>query len=971
MRGRALFIVLSLTGCPLPGWAQAPAVDALVGRPITAVRLEAEGGPVTDPNVLAVVMTRVGTALSMADVRESIFHLASIGRFDQVTVHGDAEAAGVALTYRLVAVRRVVRVDFRGTPGVATRRLRQALGTRAFGVPTPERLRASERVLRSLYDSQGFFSAQIATTIVDQPEPARSVLVFAIQSGPRSRIGERRVNATGLAVAEVLAQLRLEAGRPWDAEHVERRTTRFLTSLRREGFLAAQVAWQLSRRDAEGLVDITVEAHRGPLVEIVFDAGDLPEARLRELVPVDREGSVDEDLLEDSKRRIERWLHSRGYARAAVEYERDVQPDRERITFRVQSGPLHQVGAVQVTGVDASRDADVRALVLLRPGEPFQEDAMAASAATIAEFYRQRGFADVRVETSRGESAGRPDAEGARIVEPRFTVVEGRATTIARVVLNGVSPVNDGPVRARLTLEAGAPFYPPRLQADRTAVETLYRNRGYRDVRVEAVQRPTDEPEAIEVTFDVAEGPQYLIGHILVAGNTRTSDATILRELEFLPGTPLGLELLGEGQRRLAALGLFRGVSLEELPHPGRRTSDIAVTVEEAPATSIGYGAGLEGGRRLVRDPSQGDAAVEKIEVSPRGFFEVGRRNLWGKNRSVNLFARLSLRNRGGTETETTEGDAAFYEYRVVGTFREPRLFGTTADMQINAFVEQGVRSSFNFARQAVNAEAARRLGASLAVVGRYTFGKTKLFDQRLVPGEEPVVDRLFPQVRLGILTGVLVNDTRNDPLDPSAGHVASMQGDLAAGPLGSEVGFIKGFWQGFAYRRLPGAQRLVFAGGVRIGLARAAGTEVVEVPDSGNSVEVPIKDLPASERFYAGGSTTVRGYALDRLGDDATIDSDGFPQGGNALVILNGELRFPVWRSIGGVLFLDAGNVFARTGDFDLGRIKATAGGGIRYRSPVGPIRVDGGIKLDRRTFANGQRERGWEVHVSLGQAF
>ncbi len=172
--------------------------------------------------------------------------------------------------------------------------------------------------------------------------------------------------------------------------------------------------------------------------------------------------------------------------------------------------------------------------------------------------------------------------------------------------------------------------------------------------------------------------------------------------------------------------------------------------MEEAPATSIGYGAGLEGGRRLVRDPAQGDAAVEKIEVSPRGFFEVGRRNLWGKNRSVNLFTRLSLRDRGGTETEATEGDSAFYEYRVVGTYREPRLFGTAADMQINGFVEQGVRSSFNFARQGVNVEVARRVGRALAVVGRYTFGKTKLFDQRLVPGEKPIVDRLFPQVPSG-----------------------------------------------------------------------------------------------------------------------------------------------------------------------------------------------------------------------------
>jgi outer membrane translocation and assembly module TamA len=161
-----------------------------------------------------------------------------------------------------------------------------------------------------------------------------------------------------------------------------------------------------------------------------------------------------------------------------------------------------------------------------------------------------------------------------------------------------------------------------------------------------------------------------------------------------------------------------------------------------------------------------------------------------------------------------------------------------------------------------------------------------------------------------------------------------------------------------------------VLAGGARVGLATAFGVDT-RPDESGQPVEVEVKDLPASERFYAGGSTTVRGYALDRLGDDATIDSDGFPQGGNALVIVNGELRFPIWRALGGVVFVDAGNVFARAGDLDLSSIKASAGTGVRYRSPIGPIRVDLGVKLDPRTFANQQREGRWEVHVSLGQAF
>jgi outer membrane protein insertion porin family len=131
------------------------------------------------------------------------------------------------------------------------------------------------------------------------------------------------------------------------------------------------------------------------------------------------------------------------------------------------------------------------------------------------------------------------------------------------------------------------------------------------------------------------------------------------------------------------------------------------------------------------------------------------------------------------------------------------------------------------------------------------------------------------------------------------------------------------------------------------------------------------VKDLPASERFFAGGDTTVRGFALDQLGTPATIDKDGFPIGGNALVIFNAELRVPVAGGLGVVGFFDTGNVFARTTDVDLKELRSAVGFGVRYKSPVGPIRVDLGFKVRRRDIAPGVRESPNALHISLGQAF
>jgi outer membrane translocation and assembly module TamA len=207
---------------------------------------------------------------------------------------------------------------------------------------------------------------------------------------------------------------------------------------------------------------------------------------------------------------------------------------------------------------------------------------------------------------------------------------------------------------------------------------------------------------------------------------------------------------------------------------------------------------------------------------------------------------------------------------------------------------------------------------------------------------------------------------------------VLGLDGSVAARRLGSEVGFVKSFVQGFVYRRLPG-RGYVVAAAARVGLAVGFAREVQRFDENGNPVIGAdgqpvfdsVKDLPASERFFAGGDTTVRGFALDRLGTSETIDDDGFPQGGNGLLLLNAELRAPYWKGLGLVGFVDTGNVFKYAGDIDLGDLRVASGFGVRYRSPIGPLRVDLGFKVHPLLLESGGREKGYVVHISLGQAF
>jgi outer membrane translocation and assembly module TamA len=277
--------------------------------------------------------------------------------------------------------------------------------------------------------------------------------------------------------------------------------------------------------------------------------------------------------------------------------------------------------------------------------------------------------------------------------------------------------------------------------------------------------------------------------------------------------------------------------------------------------------------------------------------------------------------------------------------------------------VHEDKRSSFNFSRREARAEAGLRLSRTFTAVGIYSFQRTKLFDERFTAEEQPLIDRLFPEVRLSKLSGSLIRDSRDDPFDASRGTLMIVDSEVSARAFGSEVGFVQTYAQGFYYRRLPVPRRVVLALGARVGAAHGFPRDV-----NGQVVQ----DLPASERFFAGGDTSVRGFSLDRLGNERTTTASGFPTGGNSVVVLNSELRVSVLGALQAVGFLDAGNVFPKAGDLDLTDLRPAAGFGLMYNIPaVGPIRVDLGFNLDPRELVPGTLERRRVLHILLGQAF
>lgn len=970
--------VLGFLGALVAGARAEGAIDDYLGKPIVSVRLVIEGRDTVDPALLRGVETRPGEPLSVQQVRESIAHLFSLGRFDDIRVDATlAGANGAALRYELSPIHPVTDVVFApgaAAPGIDHAELRRAITDRYGTSPSLGRIDEFRQLLTDILLERGYLHAGITARADIFHDPDRATLVFAIDPGPRTTIGSIAIEGTpSVPRDELLRRLDLAPGAPYRRDALNTRIERYIADRRKAGYYEAKLAVTPMLVNGDRTADLRLTVMPGPHVRVVFRGDPLPAEKRDDLVPVEREGSVDEDLLEDSTNRIEDALRTEGYRDAKAPHTRDTSGGELLVTFAVTRGPEYRVDRVEISGNGSVPLADFDAALKLRDGGAFSESALDADLATIADVYHRRGFVGVKVQSA--EEPQR-DRAGGGVVPLRVRVVinEGPRTTVAGVRVQGNHALSEAALKEGLGLQPGRPYLDAQLLLDRDAVQQRYLNFGYPNAVVEAAANFSADRTRAEPSFTVSEGTRVFVEHVLIVGNVRTRIETIERELLIKPGDPLGDAAKVETRRRLAALGLFRRIQISELEHGDEGKRDLLVSVEESPATTIVWGVGAEGRVQVVRLASDGGAASERLEVFPRGSFDISRRNLFGKNRSVSLFTGVSVRlqkrqvfDEQGTLTSNQFGTP---EYRVLGTYREPRVFNTSADAFVTGTFEQQARSSFNFARRGASAEVARQITREVGASATYQIQRTRVFDFDVDPQEQRLIDRLFPQVRLSSFSASAIRDTRDDAVDPGTGEYVSSNVQLAGRRIGSEVGFAKTFARAQLFRTLPGARRIVVAGNASFGVAGGFSREVVTTGADGVSRTVTVEDLPASERFFGGGDTTVRGFALDTLGTPDTLDTNGLPIGGNGTVIFNAEVRASVSSTIQAVGFVDAGNVFARATDIDLTGIRGALGFGVRYKSPFGPIRIDLGFKMRRDEIA-GRRESLTALHISLGQAF
>jgi outer membrane protein insertion porin family len=862
----------------------------------------------------------------------------------------------------LSPVHPITHIDFMGVSGAAgidQDALRRAIADRYGATPPLTRAPDIARLVETALSERGYLHASATSTSQIEHAPERASLTLAIEPRTRTTIGN--VTVTGhptVSRDELLRRLGLTAGAPLLRDRLDANIERYVADRRTRGYYEARIVPVITLTDDDRVADVLLDVIPGSHFRVVFTGDDVPAGKRDEFVPVEREGSADEDLLEDSSNRIEDYFREQGYRNASAPHSRNEEEGDLVIAFAVTRGPLYRVQTYEITGNTAIPVQDFASSLKIHVDQPFVDSRLDADVAMIDSLYHRRGFASAKAraafepQTSAATSSFVP-------VTVRIVVTEGVRTVVDRVSIEGgSSAVDPAALRAKLHLQTGSAYVASDVTNDRDTVLLAYQDEGYQNASVEIVPEFTADQRGAAITYRVQPGARIYVDHVLIVGNIRTKPETIERELQFKTGAPYSLSAINDSQRRLASLGLFRRVRISELRHGSETERDLLVSVEEAPPTTIGYGFGAEG--RRIAETNPNGTTTERFDVAPRASFEIGRRNLFGKNRSVNLFTSIS------------RSFISITEYRVVATLREPRLFDTAADGFINGTLEQQHRSTFDFARKSLSANVERRFPGPYRITGSYQLQRTNVFNLTIDKTDPnfPLIDRAFPNFRLSSFSGSLIRDTRDDALETHDGTYVSANGQLAAQAIGSEVGFIKSFFTAQLFKSVPHTRGFVFAGSARLGLATGFTDVQLVAPDASATTQ---GELPASERFFAGGDSTVRGFALDQLGvrhfppqPGDTIDQDGVAIGGNGLVIFNAELRVPVAGGLGVVGFLDTGNVYARVSDIDLAEVRSAIGGGIRYRSPVGPLRIDVGMKLNRLP---GESRGAW--FISFGQAF
>ncbi len=1016
----------------------APAYD---GQLVQSVDIEGVS-PSDRQHLLDLLPQKSGSVLQRDQVRESIRVLYGTGRFADIEAEVNPAGQGVQLKFVTSPNFFVGSIEVQGASSRPTsNQIVNASKLQLGELFTQEKLNRGLENIRQLLEENGYHRARTTAEEKRNAQTQQADILFHVTPGSQAHVGEVKLTGTSnLTLEEVKQIAHMQPGDRVTASRVSGSLQRLRRKFQKQNRALAQVsiAEQIYHPENNAL-DFTYQIDPGPVVLISAEGYHISHGKLKQEIPVYEENAVDDDLLNEGRTNLLNYLQTQGRFDAKVEIRKKTDPKVMHIIYDIDPGRLHKLVRIDITGNKNFLDtAKLRSYLQIQSAHrflshgKFSETMLKNDVTTLENLYHSNGFHQVQIKTRVDDNyEGSPNKLAVFI-----DIEEGVRTRAGQVTISGNEkvPTTDLP---ELSTQSGQPYSEEELANDRERVLSYYYNHGFPNASLEIATKPsTSEPNREDVSFTIQEGQRFTVDQVMVSGTEHTRSYVVNRELQVSPGDSLSQQDLLNTQTRLYDLGIFGQVDTAvQNPEGNDPKKNVLVQLREAKRYTFTYGVGLE---FQTGQPAGTTAPQGMTGVSPRVEFDVTRLNVGGRNQSLAFQSHVGRLQQRGLISYTVPKLLDSDRWKLIYTI----FYDNSLD--VATFTSQRLEGKVDLRQQIGNSgvEPGTRPGPS-SITYRFDFRRVKAshFAKDFSPAQ---VALLSLPATVGGPGFTFIRDKRDNPLESTKGNYFTLDGFAAPSFLGSRsettsagyvpTNFARAVAQNSTYQAFGGkgkqGRQFVFARSTTIGLEQPfKGTKVLP-PGScpANALGEPTcadtATIPLPEQFFAGGGNSHRGFGLNQAGPRDPYS--GFPVGGTALFVNNLELRFPqvslpfVGEGFGFAVFHDMGNVFTAQHDMLKGLMRwhqpstqrclssgtpaspdctafsnsgydytSHAGGvGVRYKTPIGPLRFDFGYNLNpTRFFQNvtktdpvtktqittfeAQQLRHFNVFFSIGQPF
>jgi len=861
---------------------------------ISRVNVELDGQS-AELEITELITIKAGDILSFFRINEAIKQLYKTGLFSDIQVEKKGEQQAV-LTFILESQPYVQSIIIEGSDKISPSKLKRDLTVIKEGDPYYEgRLDRAAEELKKILKNRGKFDPQINAYMKPTDEPSLVNVFFNI-SGIKEYLVKDILFKGDVTVSEpnLKKEMNTKIGRSFVSSLLQRDIERIKDLYSTQGYQRVEISIKEDFHEKENQVSLVLNIEAHEKIEIIVKGVDVPLSLLR---PIWEANIFMEWGIEQGKAKIIKYMHKKGYLFSNVRGSVLRENNKINIVFQVFPGEKYKINDIIFKKLEYFSADELESQLALR------EDTILLSSITgdrlfelpseIESLYEAQGFPNTRIALNFRRYGKKIDAV--------FFIEEGVQNITEKISFKGAKNINREQLLEPIETFEGGPFYQPRIQRDVENLENLYLNMGYRETEIKSNVEKVGE-NSFDVDFQIKEGDRVRIKNIIIAGNKITRRNTILREVLLQPDDFARYDEIRTTKRRLENLGIFTKVMIEEISLD-RRWRNLLINVREGDRNYASLGVGME-----TKNEPRSFQAWDSI-IRPRGTAELIRGNIFGTGAQLSVVGQLSLK-----------------EKRAVVSWEQPYFFGIPVDTYLNAWLERESRKSYSFDRRGITLSAIKPIAGDEDRVFMLTlrYARTSLFELKISESE---VDRQFFPFSATSISGSIIWDRRDDSFNPEEGYFASTVLEWAYPLFHAESDYQKLFvkYQHF-FQIVP---RVTFSLTSRLGLGRGR--------------------MPIHERFFAGGSNSFRGTSFDELGPKDPVSQE--PVGGKALILVNFELSFPIisyLKDLYGAVFYDKGNVFYKRSQFDFVELQDAVGIGLRYRTPLGPVRFELGWNFD-----------------------